>query len=338
MLRTAQLLDVPRGTELGAAGAAQLWYPPAGSASTIFFELDLAHTSLLKVYRRGRGGLERTADVRDYLRAARELNNVDADEYVVEFPTGPAEGTWRVRRFMTAEQTYWYALAACPAPPLSLEAIEIPEILCRMLYDLVDRHGLVLWLGDFEAGKTVHMTAHLAGMLQRRAQVAYLFADPVEYRIPSAIAHSHCVSVTIARGQYARAAVDAKRSRGDVVAFGEVRDVAGIHAALSFAADGPLTCTTSFGADLVTGCRSFVEHARQLNPTALDTFAATIAAAIHVRRTILSDGRVRFDYSLVIAGRDDHDPVRNALRSGVFERLGEQSCRKEYRIERQLPA
>ncbi len=181
-----------------------------------------------------------------------------------------ALGTFRVHAFRCAGSVR-FAIRLLSSEIPSLEGLGLP----LALHGFAERRaGLALFVGPTGSGKSTALAALIDHINRTAERHIVTVEDPVEYRhrpLRSSIAHRELGSDF---SDYSAAIRSALRANPDVIALGELRDLATIRAALSAAETGHLVLSTLHTSDAAAGVDRIVN--------------AFEAAARHEARTILA--------------------------------------------------
>lgn len=232
-------------------------------------------------------------------------------------------GLWRVERYDTAQGAA-LVLVRTPAVTDRLEDLGLPEAVCRMLEELGGpaRRGLVLVLGDMNAGKSTLAATLLKRWLVRHGGIAFAWADPPEHDLDGPVGTGCCISVNIAAEQYGDAVVAARRSRARYFYFGEPRLDSAMLAVVQASLSGPVCLSTAHGAGLIPGLIAFSAAAARVDSRAYEQLASGLAAAFHVRvESGVQRSRLVVTEHLVL-GQGHGDTGRSHIRAGNLGQLG----------------
>ena len=224
-------------------------------------------------------------------------------------------GTFRVHAFR-AEGQIRFAVRLIGRTIPTLEALELPAA----LHAFAERRaGLALFVGPTGSGKSTALAALIDRINRTDARHIVTVEDPVEYRhapLRSSIAHRELGTDF---SDYASAIRSALRANPDVIAIGELRDLATMRAALSAAETGHLVLSTLHTSDAASGVDRIVD--------AFEASARHEARAI-LAQTLIGIASLRLIPRERVAGRRAAveiliatDAVRALIREGKTHQL-----------------
>lgn len=164
-------------------------------------------------------------------------------------------GTFRIHAFR-AEGRVRFAIRLLSREIPSIEGLALPAALQSFV---ARRSGLALFVGPTGSGKSTALAASIDRINRTDARHIVTVEDPVEYRhapLRSTIAHRELGADFI---DYPAAIRSALRANPDVIAIGELRDLATIRAALGAAETGHLVLSTLHTNDATAGVDRIVD-------------------------------------------------------------------------------
>ena len=243
---------------------------------------------------------------------------------------------YRINSYTTAKDR---VILAVPTyrPPDNWAELRGSEPIVVVADAIRRRGGLVLVLGDMNAGKTTVAATYLAESLRLCGGTAFVWQDPIEIDLDGWHGDGRCHQIEIGADGYAKAAMDALRSRAQYLFFGEPRTPDACLAVMKAGLSGPQTIATAHGDTLINGLLKFAANAHILDSQSYNLLAACLTAVIHLSLKDVGTGPVLTVESLVVQSSALSDPSRVAIRTQNVEGLVSQIRMQRNQMVRSAP-
>lgn len=203
----------------------------------------------------------------------------------------------------------------------SMDELGIPEIYqSRMLTEQLT--GLLLIAGPMKSGKTSTACALIRERLVKYGGVAVTAEDPIELPLEGEHEPGVCFQTPVKgdKSGYADAARQMVRLGAKIILLGEIRDGKVAAEALRAGVNGHLVISTIHADDVQTAIRRLQAMAsEEFDAAAASALMADGLAGVFSQKLTGTNTKRLEATMLMIKG---YDSVRNAIRSGAYERLG----------------